>query len=100
MQHRHLLPPLLPLLVLAACGEPEPPTAPAEWGDLAADHAPGHKVVNSLADPGNGLCNATQCTLREAIKDPQSTEISFQPGLTGTITLARREAGGGPLVIE
>jgi trimeric autotransporter adhesin len=56
--------------------------------------------VNSLADPGNGPCNATQCTLREAINDPQTTEISFAPGLTGRITLARPGAGGGTLRIE
>jgi CSLREA domain-containing protein len=57
--------------------------------------------VNSLADPGNGTCNTTQCTLREAINDPQSTEISFASGLAGgTITLARPGLGGGTLVIE
>jgi CSLREA domain-containing protein len=99
MQHRHLLPSLLPLLVLAACTEQEP-TAPAEPGGPAFSHTAGHKVVNSLADPGNGTCNATQCTLREAIKDPGSTEISFAPGLTGTITLARSGLGGSTLVVE
>jgi CSLREA domain-containing protein len=100
MQHRHLLPLLLPLLVLAACAEQEPPSAPAETGGLASDHTPGHKLVNSLADPGNGPCNATQCTLREAINDPQSTEITFAPALTGIIMLAQPAAGGGTLVIE
>jgi CSLREA domain-containing protein len=67
---------------------------------MAEGHTAGHKVVNSLADPGNGPCNATQCTLREAINDPQSTEISFAPGLTGTITLALPAAGGGTIRIE
>jgi CSLREA domain-containing protein len=89
--------------VLAACGEDQSPTAPtppAGPSGPAYSHTPGHKVVNSLADPGNGVCNATQCTLREAINDPQSTEISFAPGLSGTITLARPGAGGGTLVIE
>jgi CSLREA domain-containing protein len=57
-------------------------------------------VVNSLADPGNGVCNATQCTLREAINDPASTEISFASGLTGPITLAKPANGGGTLRIE
>jgi CSLREA domain-containing protein len=98
MQHRLRF--LLPLLVLAACSEDQSPTGPTESGDLAENHAPGHKVVNSLADPGNGLCNAAQCTLREAINDPASTEITFAAGLTGTITLARPGAGGGTLVIE
>ena len=100
MQHRRLLPSLLPLLVLAACTEQEPSTAPAEPSGPTFSHTAGHKVVNSLADPGNGVCNATQCTLREAINVPGSTEISFAPGLNGTITLARPGAAGGPLVIE
>jgi CSLREA domain-containing protein len=100
MQHHRLLPSLLPLLVLAACSEQELPTAPAEPGGPAFSHTAGHKVVNSVADPGDGACNATQCTLREAIKDPGSTEISFAPGLTGSITLARSGLGGGMLVIE
>src|SRR5438094_10064971 len=94
---------LLPLLVLAACGEDQSPTAPtppAEPGGPAYSHTAGHKVVNSLADPGDGTCNATQCTLREAINAPGSTEISFAPGLTGPITLARSGLGGGTLVIE
>ncbi len=98
MQHRYLIP--LLLLVLTACAEQEPSTAPAETADSPADHTPGHKVVNTLADPGNGVCNATQCTLREAINDPASTEISFASGLTGTITLARPADGGGTLRIE
>jgi CSLREA domain-containing protein len=103
MQHRRILPLLFPLLVLAACGEdqsPTAPTSPAEPGGPAFSHTAGHKVVNSLADPGNGICNATQCTLREAINDPASTEISFASGLTGSITLARPGEGGGPLRIE
>ena len=100
MQHRHLLPALLTLLVLAACTEQEPPTAPVEPGGPAFDHTAGHKVVNSLADPGNGTCNAAQCTLREAIEDPQSTEISFVQGLTGSITLAAPAAAGGTLAID
>jgi CSLREA domain-containing protein len=103
MQHRRPLALLLPILMLAACGEDQSPTAPtppAGPGGPAHSHTAGHKVVNSLADPGNGTCNATQCTLREAINDPQSTRISFAPGITGPITLARPGAGGGPLVIE
>lgn len=97
-----LLSVLLPLLVLAACGEEQPSTLPTAPGATGPEfsHAAGHKVVNSLADPGNGVCNATQCTLREAINDPGSTQISFASGLTGTITLARPSAGGGPLLIE
>lgn len=100
MQHRRLLPLLFPLLALAACGEDPPPTAPAEPGGPAFNHTAGHRVVNSVADPGDGTCNAAQCTLREAIQDPASTQISFVPGLTGLVTLARPAAGGGTLAID
>ncbi len=95
------LPFLLPLLVLAACGEDQStaPTPPGEAASSAFSTA-SVKVVNSLADPGNGICNATQCTLREAINDPASTAISFAPGLTGPITLAKPTLGGGMLRIE
>jgi CSLREA domain-containing protein len=86
--------------MFAACTERESPTAPLESGGMAEGHTAGHKVVNSVADPGNGICNAAQCTLREAINDPGSTEISFAPGLTGPITLATPEAGGGTLTIS
>jgi CSLREA domain-containing protein len=57
-------------------------------------------VVNSVADPGDGVCNAAQCTLREAIADPQTTAITFASGLAGPITLARPGEGGGRLEIE
>jgi CSLREA domain-containing protein len=91
---------LLPLTLFAACTTDESPTAPTESGGMAAGHSAGHKVVNSLADPGDGTCNAAECTLREAIQHPEVTEISFAPGLSGPITLARSAAGGGTLVIE
>lgn len=90
---------LVSALVLAACSDQQPPTGPTESGVPAFDHTSGHKVVNSLGDPGNGTCNATQCTLREAINASGSTEISFAPGLSGTITLAPPGAGGGTLTI-
>jgi CSLREA domain-containing protein len=101
MRYRTLLLHLLPVLVLAACTEQEPPTAPLEPGGPALALTAGQKIVNSLADPGDGTCNAAQCTLREAIKDPESTQISFASGLSGgTITLARPGLGGGSLVID
>jgi CSLREA domain-containing protein len=88
---------LLSLLALAACSEDQPSTGPSgpAFGSTAVA-----RVVNSLADPGNGACNAAQCTLREAIEDPASTVITFAPGLTGTITLAAPAAGGGTLGID
>jgi CSLREA domain-containing protein len=81
---------LLPVLLLAACRDEAALTAPASVDDLAAFHTPGHKVVNSLADPGDGSCNAVECTLREAIDDPTSRRITFAPGVRGTITLRGR----------
>lgn len=47
-------------------------------------------TVNSLGDPGNGVCDATECTLREAITaanaNTGSDIINFS--VTGTINLA------------
>ena len=54
-------------------------------GMFAASAASG-ATVNSTADPGDGTCNATECTLREAIAAAASGEtIDFS--VTGTITL-------------
>ena len=83
---------------LAACGENEP-TAPGTSPELAGAAAVGQRVVNSLADPGDGKCDATQCTLREAIRSPGSTTIVFTSGLAGPIILASPAAGGGTLAI-
>jgi CSLREA domain-containing protein len=44
-------------------------------------------TVNALGDPGDGTCNATECTLREAITAALASDtIDFS--VTGTITLA------------
>jgi CSLREA domain-containing protein len=89
-----------PIAVAAlACTGNEPPTAPTEVGPSLAVAA-AQRVVNSVADPGDGTCNAQECTLREALKDPGSTGISFASGLTGPLTLASPSAGGGTLVVE
>jgi CSLREA domain-containing protein len=101
MQWSRLLRIGLPALVLAGCGEEPSPTAPDDRAaEPSLSQAAGLGVVNSTADPGDGVCNAAQCTLREAIGDPQSTEITFAPGLVGPITLARPGDGGGRLEID
>jgi len=49
-------------------------------------------TVNSTADPGDGVCSASECTLREAISAanaaPGTDTINFNPGVfsPGTIT--------------
>ena len=102
MPHRHLPFMLLPIVVLAACGEERSPTdatAPDAPSAEAVSAAALHRVVNSLADPGDGVCNGRQCTLREAITASGTTAITFAAGLTGTITLAAPADGGGQLGI-
>jgi CSLREA domain-containing protein len=89
---------LLPLFALAACATDEP-TAPATSHGSPLAAAAGQRLVTSLADPGDGTCDSRQCTLREAINDAGSTAITFAPGLTGSITLARPGAGGGTIII-
>lgn len=60
-------------------------------------------VVNSNADPGNGVCDATSCTLREAIAAANSSpgtdtiDVSLTDPAQRTITLASPAAGGGAL---
>jgi CSLREA domain-containing protein len=99
MSRVHLLLFLVPLGVLAACGQEQSPTAPTADKPTFRSAA-GNRVVNSVADPGNGVCNASQCTLREAIKDAGSTDITFASTLTGPIILAQPSGGGGQLVIN
>lgn len=91
---------LLSLLALAACSRDSLTAPDAATGEPALAAPAGLRLVNSLADPGNGLCDAAQCTLREAIHDAGSTEIRFEAGLSGVITLARPGSGGGTLVID
>lgn len=102
MPPHRFFPFIVPVVVLAACGEePQPtgPTAPTTMGP-AFSHADGHRVVNSTADPGSGGCTPSECTLREAINSAGSTEITFAAGVSGPIALALPAAGGGQLVIN
>jgi CSLREA domain-containing protein len=102
MPYRHASLALLPIIVIAACGEDQSPTAPSSPSGHSAEvaaAAAGQRVVNSLADPGDGTCNARQCTLREAIEASGTTAITFASGLAGTITLADAADDGGALNI-
>ena len=52
-------------------------------------------LVNSLADPGDGECTSSECTLREAIAVAQAGDhITFKSNMSGTIGLT-----AGTLVI-
>jgi len=67
-----------------------------------ASGSPGTFTVNSTVDPGDGTCDATECTLREAISaanaNPGSDTIAFHvfitdtgymvSGITGTWTIS------------
>ena len=82
----------LVLLVLAACQDLEPPTQ-TDLPKPSFAQGDGYTwTVNSLADPGEGICDEANCTLREAIFVAATvdgpTSIVFQDGLTGTIPLA------------
>jgi CSLREA domain-containing protein len=80
--------PLGALLVAAAtgCDDHTFPTAPGLDG-VAFTQVASAPVVNSLADPGTGVCDETECTLREAIAFATSgATITF--AVTGTITLS------------
>src|SRR4051812_10653953 len=72
--------------------EPPEPRAPAFSAAV-------NRVVNSAADPGDGSCTVSNCTLREAINAAGTTGISFAPGLSGPITLATPANGGGEILI-
>jgi CSLREA domain-containing protein len=67
-----------------------------------AQAAPQTFTVNSLADPGDGTCDATECTLREAItaanangNQTDQDVIVFNSSLSGSIVLT-----GNPATIK
>jgi CSLREA domain-containing protein len=90
------LPLALALVLLGACAPDGPSTAP-DQSVPSFIIGPGHVTVNSLADPGDGTCDAANCTLREAIDDPSVTEIVFPKGLSGVITL---DGSRGTLLVD
>ena len=80
---------LMTLAVLAAC-QSDPTTAPRALPSVHfAQGDNGTWTVNSLLDPGNGTCDDTECTLREAVAAATTgARIVFASGLQGTISLA------------
>jgi CSLREA domain-containing protein len=81
--------------VAAACHDaPTGPLALEKPGLAVATD--GSWLVNSLADPGDGVCANNECTLREAIAAAQPGDrITFKSNLIGTIGLT-----GGQLLVE
>ena len=77
--------PLLLLLILVACKDPlvspsgEPPVPRPQFAQGDDDTW----TVNDNSDVGDGICDDTSCTLREAIAaaDPSGDRIVFAPGL-------------------
>ncbi len=65
-------------------------------GTIIDDDVPAQYTVTSTNNSNDGNCNATHCSLREAINASNTTPgiISFAPGLTGTITFT----GSRPLI--
>ena len=84
----------LPIVALSAAtivaaGCHDAPTGPlGPRTPTLAVSTDGAWLVNSLADPGDGVCSNSECTLREAIAAAQDGDrITFKSNLTGTIAL-------------
>jgi CSLREA domain-containing protein len=77
----------LALLFLTALG-----TAIVLLAGLGAEASPATYTVNSTADPGDGTCDGTECTLREAIAAANAN--------VGTDTIEFDIAGTGPHTIS
>jgi CSLREA domain-containing protein len=77
------------LLSLGGCLDRELPTAPAVE-EPAFDFMISGPVVNDNGDVNDGTCDATHCTLREAVNaaEPNQT-ITFAPGLASPIVLTQ-----------
>ncbi len=59
-------------------------------------------TVDSTADPGDGVCDTTECTLRDAVATIETNGvIDFDPSLAGdTITLGSEIEISGGLIID
>src|SRR5689334_13272556 len=77
-------------LVLASCRDATAPQARSSLTATSPRFAQGDGgiwTVNTLADPGDGTCDDTECTLREAIGVAGSGKVVFASSLSGVITL-------------
>jgi CSLREA domain-containing protein len=83
--------------VAVVVGCQDAPTSPLTSNNpMLAVSTDGAWLVNSLADPGDGVCSNSECTLREAIAAAQNGDrITFKSNLIGTIGLT-----AGELVVE
>ena len=83
---------LLPLVLAAAtaCRDTEPVAPLLASKPHFAQGVGGVWTVNTLVDPGDGTCDDTECTLREAIHDALSGDkILFESSLQGDIKLTQ-----------
>lgn len=79
---------ILPAALACACALLLP--LPGHAAERAGAQPAGQLLeVNSLADPGTGTCDTTECTLREALAAAVAGagHITFASGLSGTIVL-------------
>ena len=103
---------LVPLLLTALAGCTDTDTTAPRFAPKPqlAQGAGGVWTVNSLADPGGGGCDDTECTLREAIGSAgPGHQVVVASGLQGTITLTAGEIvinrnvsvdGGGRIAVN
>src|SRR5262245_1664696 len=92
-QRTYLLLPLI-LAVFTGCQDTTEPLLKPRLPFAQGDN--GVWTVNSLGDPGVGVCDDTECTLREAIAAADSAgKIVFENGLQGDVLLT-----AGPLGIH
>lgn len=78
-------------------GVPRDPTC-----DIGTYEYATNLVVDSTADPGDGICDLAECTLRDAVATIETNGvIYFHPSLAGgTITLSSEIAISGGLTID
>jgi len=77
----------VPLLLAALAGCQDPTDPPPGMQPRSSQGTLATWTVNSLADPGDGTCDDTECTLREAIDAAGSGDHIGFGGLQGEIKL-------------